>query len=223
LHGPGGEGEVPERFLAVYSDYVCPFCYLAWPGISELIGAGWQVELRAFEVRPSPLPLAGRPGAGRREAWEQVIASRAAALGLAARLPELQPRTRKAHELAHHGRKLGMAALVHERLFAAYFRDGLDIGRIDVLVQLGEELGLEPSSVKVELDVDQYTDAVVREEEEARALGIHAVPAYVAGAGGKRVQHVGLLEGAELGAWLAQAGQANEDETAQDGRLARGT
>jgi predicted DsbA family dithiol-disulfide isomerase len=210
---------VPERILAVYSDYVCPFCYLAWSGISELIGAGWQVELRAFEVRPSPLPLTSQPDAARREAWEQVIAPRAAGLGLTAKFPAWQPRTRKAHELAHHCRKLRLAARVHERLFAAHFRDGLDIGRIDVLVQLGEELGLERSSVKVELDVDQYTDEVVREEEGALALGIHAVPAYVAGAGGKWV-HVGLLEGAELGAWLAQARPGNENET---GRLEHGT
>ena len=145
--------------VAVYSDYVCPFCYLAWPALKELMAAGWRVELRAFELRPLPLPLGRPPGPQARQEWAAVIAPRAAAQGLEVYFQARRPRTRKAHELAHHARRLGLAPAVHERLFRAYFTQGLDIGRIDVLVALGEALGLERSSVKVELDLDQYTDA----------------------------------------------------------------
>lgn len=201
-YAAAGEGRVMR--LVVYSDYVCPFCYLAWPAIRALIEAGHAVELRAFELRPAPVPLPRTLEPRKRLAWERVIAPRAAELGLEARVPEVFPRTRKAHEAVHHARRLGIGAALHDALFRAYFVDGRDIGRIDVLVQLGESLGIERSSLKVELDIDQYTDAVLEEERAAAALGIRAVPAYVVPGATARV-HEGLLGATELRAWLGNA------------------
>lgn len=187
--------------LVVYSDYVCPFCYLAWPAVEALLREGHDVELRAFELRPPPVPLPRSLEPQKRSAWERLIAPRAAELGLPARLPATFPRTRKAHEAAHHARRLGLGTAMHDALFRAYFGDGRDIGRIDVLVELGESLGIERSSLKVELDIDQYTAAVVAEEREAAGLGIRAVPAYVVPGATPRV-HEGWLDGAQLRQWV---------------------
>lgn len=189
------------RGLVVYSDYVCPFCYLAWPALRALGEAGWEVELRAFELAPPGVPLRARVGAGERLQWERLVAPRAASLGLEARPPAFQARTRKAHELARHARQHGLAAAAHEVLFAAYYRRGLDIGRIDVLASLGEELGLERGSVKVELDIDQYADAVREEAVRAVALGVSAVPTYLVPDTGR--VHRGLLGAGGLADWLA--------------------
>ena len=189
--------------LVVYSDYVCPFCYLAWPAVRSLLEEGHDVELRAFELRPPPVPLPRALDEPKRQAWERIIAPRAAALGLPLREPRVFPRTRKAHEAAHHARRLGLGAAMHEALFAAYFGEGRDIGRIDVLVAIGESLGIEASSLKVELDIDQYTAAVLSEERAAAAQGVRAVPAYVVEGDEARV-HAGLLDAAALRRWLAQ-------------------
>lgn len=199
--------------IVVYSDYVCPFCYLAWAGVRDLIAGGADVELRAFELRPAPLPVLRELDAGKRQAWDRFILPTAERLGLPARLPTVFPRTRKAHEAAHHARTLGLGVAMHERLFHAYFAEGLDIGRIDVLVELGESVGIDRSSMKVELDIDQYTDAVLTEAERAQHLGVQAVPAYITESDELRA-HVGLLEPAELRAWVnaGRSGPGRESE-----------
>lgn len=190
--------------VVVYSDYVCPFCYLAWPAVRELLREGVPVELGAFELRPSPAPLPRSLAGWQQEAWDRTIAPRAAALGLAPRAPTLFPRTRKAHEAARHARAVGAEEAMHDALFRAYFEEGRDIGRIDVLVEIGVQVGLDASGLKVELDIDQYTDAVRAQEREAAHAGVTSVPAYVVEGKPARV-HMGLLSAAELRDWLAQA------------------
>lgn len=191
--------------VVVYSDYVCPFCYLGWAGVRDLVTEGAEVELRAFELRPAPVPLMRGLDAAKREAWQRFILPRAEALGLPAREPQVFPRTRKAHEAALHARRLGLGTEMHDALFRAYFAEGRDIGRIDVLVEVGASLGIEASSLKVELDIDQYTDAVMAEERAAAAVGVTAVPAYVVEGERPRI-HMGLMGAAELRHWLEQAG-----------------
>jgi predicted DsbA family dithiol-disulfide isomerase len=49
---------LPVRLL-VWSDYVCPFSYLELPVLDEIerVFGDWvQVEWRAFELRPEPVP-----------------------------------------------------------------------------------------------------------------------------------------------------------------------
>lgn len=44
--------------LEVYSDYVCPFCWLAEPGLRELKRTRPHLEIiwKAYELRPEPQP-----------------------------------------------------------------------------------------------------------------------------------------------------------------------
>lgn len=198
--------------VVVYSDYVCPFCWLAWPAVRDAMREGVPLEPAAFELRPAPAPLPRALTAAQQAAWDREIAPRARALGLAPRVPTRFPRTRKAHEAVRHARASGLELELHDALFRAYFEEGRDIGRIDVLVEIGAGLGLDATGLKVELDIDQYTDAVRAEELDAARLGVTAVPAYVAAGEPARV-HMGLLSAAELRDWLAQASGRDGDET----------
>lgn len=193
-----------ERRLAVYSDYVCPYCFLAWAGLQRVAAEGVEVALLPFELRPAPVPLPFAHDPERRREWEQVIVPRAAALGLEVRFPPAVVRTRKAHELALHAAREGAAAALHERLFRAYFAEGRDIGRIDVLLDLAVAVGLDRTGTKVELDIDQYADGVTEAQRRAGMLGVQAVPAYIDENGSAARSHVGLLDPAELKQWLEQ-------------------
>ena len=64
-----------------------------------------------------------------------------------------------------------------ERLLRAYFTESEAVGERDVLVRLGEEVGLP--EVAEALDSDRYADAVRTDEHEARLFGISAVPFFV--------------------------------------------
>ena len=191
------------RSVQLFSDFACPFCYLAEADSVRLAAAGHAVEYRSYELRPQPVPLEA-PGddAAKRYGWERMIEPMAAEAGLSMRFPAFGVRTRKAHEAARYARSHGMERAMRDALFAAYFTDGRDIGRIDVLVSIGEALGLDRTDLKVNLDIDQYTDEVVADEAFARRAGLEGVPAYVIGEGASRKQAVGLQPYDQLLKWV---------------------
>ncbi|HET9983047.1 MAG TPA: DsbA family protein [Longimicrobiales bacterium] len=185
--------------LVVYSDYVCPFSYLAEAGLARLrTEEGLEVEYRPFELRPAPAPLPDPADPALAESWERTILPLAETLGVEIRRPRVEPRSRKAHEAAAFAREKGVFPAMHDALFRAFFRDGRDIGRIDVLVELGVELGLDRTETRVVLDVDRYAPEVEAAELEAVRRGILGVPTFVAGDD----ELVGLQPYSVLRAWV---------------------
>src|SRR5690606_29707645 len=116
---------------------------------------------------------------GRRGAWARTAAPLMEAVGLAVERPKLMARTRTAHEAAAYARGQDGYAAMHAALYAAYWEEGRDIGRIDVLADIGREAGLDPSGLRVALDIDQFTARVEQDEAWAAQLGLSGVPAYV--------------------------------------------
>jgi predicted DsbA family dithiol-disulfide isomerase len=168
--------------VVVYGDYSCPFSYMTEALLARLRSEeGVRIEHRAFELRPAPAPLLDPKGEGLVRHWDSTVLPLARELGVEIRMPPVQPRTRKAHEAAAHAREAGQFEAMHASLYRAFFVDGADIGRIDVLVQIGEGVGLDPTGLKVALDIDQQTDRVLADQAEARARGIAAVPALLSG------------------------------------------
>ena len=87
----------------VWSDYVCPFCYLEEPvlnRIAEEYGELVRIDWRPFELRPKPVPTLEPNGTYLREIWARAVYPMAMERGMSLRLPSLQPRSRLAHEAA---------------------------------------------------------------------------------------------------------------------------
>jgi predicted DsbA family dithiol-disulfide isomerase len=165
--------------LMVWADYVCPFCWLAETDLSRRGGlAAQQVERGAFELRPAGTPLPDADDAGLRDVWERVVEPLAREMDVTLRCPTLLTRTRKAHEAAAYARSEGALEGMHEAIYRAYWEDGRDIGRIDVLVEIGATVGLDRGGLRVALDIDQWTARVLEDQARAGQLGIHGVPAY---------------------------------------------
>jgi predicted DsbA family dithiol-disulfide isomerase len=180
--------------LVVYSDYVCPFCYLA-DAVLQRLRAECPLACvhRAFELRPAPAPTGDPNEDTLVRRWSEQVEPLARELGVEIRRPAMQPRSRKAHEAVAFARAHGRFEDMHAAVFRALFVQGADIGRIDVLVRLGAALGLDRTELKVALDIDQYTDAVVAEEHAAAAAGIAVVPTLLT-ARGERIVGVHTYE-----------------------------
>jgi len=73
----------------------------------------------------------------------------------------------------------GLGERVHEILFERVFEQGVDIGRIDLLVSLAVELGLDETETKATLDVDRHAPSVAEARKRAVADGVHAPPTLV--------------------------------------------
>jgi predicted DsbA family dithiol-disulfide isomerase len=200
---------VQEKRLIVVADYVCPYCFLAEAGAARLRDhGGVRVEGAAFELRPAGATLPDIDAEWLRNAWSSSVEPLAARLGVMLKRPVMMTRTRKAHEAAAYARVENMYAAMHSAIYRAYWQHGRDIGRIDVLVEIGREIGLDASRLRVALDIDQCTARVERDEAWAAQLRLAAVPAYVltagagAGTGVAADIRVGLQRYEELRAWV---------------------
>lgn len=172
----------PTLTLDVWSDYVCPFCYLEFPVLDALraeFGDRLEIRWRAFELRPDPVPTLEPRGEYLRTAWDQAVYPMAKARGMELYLPSVQPRSRRAFETWRFAQEHGLGTKMHQALFQAFFEHDRDIGSIDELTDIGRALGLNAIRLKFALRNGDYTKGVQADRREAERLGIAGVPAML--------------------------------------------
>lgn len=164
--------------IEVWSDYVCPFCYLELPEFARL-----QREIpyatitwRAFELRPDPVPTLDPDGEYLHRVWGQSVYPMARERGMTLRLPPVQPRSRLALEAAEFARTHGRFDAMHDALFRAFFQDGRDLADPAVLRDAAVSAELDANALQAALTAGEHTAAVLEDERLAHALGIGGVP-----------------------------------------------
>ncbi|WP_020651774.1 DsbA family oxidoreductase [Massilia niastensis] len=169
----------PQLRIDVWSDYVCPFCYLELPlllRLEEELAGELHVVWRAFELRPDPKPTLDPDGEYLHTTWERSVYPMARERGMQLALPPVQPRSRRALEAAAYAESQGRFAPMHEALFRAFFEEGRDIGDVDVLCAIGAQAGLDADALRSALADGRHLAAVLDDEKLAVALGVTAVP-----------------------------------------------
>lgn len=167
--------------ITVFSDFTDPASYVTEAGVRVLAAElGLAVEHHAVEAYPGATPLPSPEAYAERV---DAVAGSARAEGLPLRHPDFVPRTRKAHEAAMLAAELGLGEAMRRAIYEAYWAEGRDIGRIDVLVDIGSGLGMDPADIKIALDIDRFDDALARDRDIARRLGIRGVPVVYVGIG----------------------------------------
>lgn len=185
--------------VVVFSDFACPFSYVTETALRRMEAAGEiQSTCLAYELFPAPAALPATVDGG----WMQALRPLAEELGIGLRVPAAPARTAKAHEAAAFAAAREVGPMMRDAIFAAYFAEGRDIARIDVLVELGAALGLDPSELKVVLDVDSFAPRIRAEQAAARQAGVEGTPTLVAGTGDEARWIVGARPYAELRAAL---------------------
>ena len=144
---------------------------------------GSRIELawQAFELRPEPVPLPRADDPDRRRRWAASVLPMAAERGLIMKQPPILPRTRLAFRAVEFARDSDRVDAMHHAIFEAFFRDGRDIGRIDVLADIAATIDLPSDALKHALDGGTYLDRVIGQERLARDLGVTGVPAMFVG------------------------------------------
>ena len=168
--------------IEVWSDYVCPFCYLQEPVVDRIareFAGQVLVRWRAYELRPEPEPTLDPAGDYLRDIWASAVYPMAAKRSMKLQLPPVQPRSRKAFEATEYARDRGKADAMRHAIFAAFFEHGRDIGDLAVLGEISGSLDIHPSGLRRALEANVYTGRVVGDENEAAELGISGVPAMV--------------------------------------------
>jgi predicted DsbA family dithiol-disulfide isomerase len=186
--------------ITVWSDYVCPFCYLGEPVLERIrdeLGSDVAVEWRAFELRPEPVPTLDPGGDYLHSIWNSSVYPMAQRRGMLLRLPPVQPRSRRALEAAELARERGRFEPMHHALFRAFFEDGRDLDDLEVLLEVGTSAGLDPEELRTALEQGLHTEPVLRDERLAQELGISGVPAMLVSPGDAPLEEGELVMGAQ--------------------------
>ncbi|MCW5621030.1 MAG: DsbA family oxidoreductase [Burkholderiales bacterium] len=181
--------------IEVISDVVCPWCFI---GKRRLEAALRQLRERSdppevtvswqpFQLNPD-LPAAGMAraeyvqrkfGGSARQIYQRV-ASVGESVGIAFAFERIarQPNTLPAHQLIALAATGNQDAMV-EQLFRAYFLEGADLTRPEVLIALAAEAGVEREAARAALEDPAMQRAVSEQEAAARAMGVEGVPFFV--------------------------------------------
>lgn len=173
--------------VKIYSDYVCPFCFLGKDQFEKAIEGedDIEVEWMPFELRPRPseqLDPINDPE--KLTAWEHFIKPRIEAWEVNMKLPEISPHpyTDLAHEGFHFAKEFNKEKEYNEKVYAAFFQEGKDIGNIDILAKLAADAGLPQGEFKKALETRKYEksqqEALTHAYEEAK---IRSVPTFIIG------------------------------------------
>ncbi|KPC32937.1 DSBA oxidoreductase [Pseudomonas syringae pv. cilantro] len=168
--------------IDVWSDYVCPFCYLQLSVLEQLgqtYGERLEFNWHAFELRPDPLTALDPNADYLRETWSRSVLPMADRRQIVMKMPTVQPRSRKALEAAAFARETGRFEVFHKEAFKAFFEKGLNIGEVHTLLELGGGVGLDHQALERALTASHYETQVLADQQLAQKLGLRAVPAIL--------------------------------------------
>lgn len=188
--------DAPRMQVEVWSDVVCPFCYIGKRQLDAALAAWSQrdrvaIVWRSFQLAPDTRTDPTRSAMqnlAEKKGWTldtfreamAGVTSRAAAVGLHLDFDRATvANTFDAHRLTHEAAAHGRCDELVEALFEAYFVDGRNIGDREVLAQMATGIGLPETEVRAMLDSDRYAAEVQQDIDQARRFGIAAVPCFV--------------------------------------------
>jgi predicted DsbA family dithiol-disulfide isomerase len=179
----------------VWSDVVCPWCYVGKARFEKALGAFGhrdevEVVFRSFELDPDQPKdqretvlgmLSKKYGMSEEDARaaDARVAGLAKAEGLGFDSDRPIGNTFDIHRVIHLGREEGLQKELINAVYEAYFARGLQVFDRDVITEVAADAGLEFGAVGEVLDGDAYADAVRQDEKLARDLGITGVPFFV--------------------------------------------
>jgi predicted DsbA family dithiol-disulfide isomerase len=180
--------------IDIYSDTVCPWCFLGKRRFDLAVATRPQYEprifWRPFELNPD-VPVEGvdretfmaakMPDQARLAEAHAELERQGEGSGIRFRFDLISrvPNTRRSHLLIAHAARYGLQSAVKDRIMRAYFEEGCDIGDPDELVRLGAEVGLGAADARNAIILRAGQDGVVAAERHAVVLGITGVPTYI--------------------------------------------
>lgn len=182
--------------IELYSDPVCPWCYIGTRRLERARAMRPDVPVRirwrAFQLNPWMPPegmsrtdyLAAKFGAAdATRAYENIRR-----IGVGEDIVfnfdaiERAPNTVDAHRLirwAGQAEPTRGEAVMADALFNAYFQEARDIGLKPVLIDIADSVGFDGDAAARLLAGDEDKEAVRAEDANARQMGIQGVPCFI--------------------------------------------
>lgn len=181
--------------IDIVSDVVCPWCYIGKRRLERALkdlenDYDFEITYRPFELNPA-IPASGRNQKdylvekfGSEERYNSItqqVTRLAAEEGLEFNYDKQlrSPNTRKSHALIQYARSEGRQQEMVEHLFKAYFTEGMDLTRNEILLEIADSAGLDVERSRQLIEDENALLQVALEEQEIYKLGISGVPFFI--------------------------------------------
>lgn len=179
--------------LDIFSDPVCPWCFIGKANLDRALEAHpthpFRIEWHPFQLNPD-MPaggvdkhryLAEKFGEDRLVQMHLRLreASRAAGAEIDPDTPKRMPNTLDAHRLIHWAGLEGRQTAVVSAIMRAYWREGRDIGNAGVLTDIAAAAGMDRAVTARLLASDADADDIRARDADARQKGVNSVPTFL--------------------------------------------
>jgi len=173
--------------VTVYSDYICPFCFIG-KALGDRLERqfGIEAEWKGFEIHPE-IPQEGCDLQSLGFSEDRVAATYSRITELADEVGvrlEPSPRisnSRLALEVAEFAKDKGRFPEYHDAVFQAYWQEGRDIGNREELYSIAAGAGLDTEELEAYLKNGHAETKLNEHLREAVKYGIDGVPTFIIG------------------------------------------
>ena len=173
--------------VTVFSDYICPFCYIGFYRIEQLKeNYDLEIEWRPFEIHPET-PKEGTELKNLPFPKEYLdmmkanIIKLADDVGISLKLSDKLPNSRLALYLSEFARKNGKFDDFHKLVFDSYWKDGKDLGDQALLLGLAEMVGLNRNDILDYINSEEPKSELTKSLKDLKQYGINGVPTFIIG------------------------------------------
>jgi predicted DsbA family dithiol-disulfide isomerase len=168
--------------IKMFSDYICPFCYLGKAIIDKLKNQ-FDIELEhiGIEIHPET-PICGvdlRKYISETSEMYEDLRSRGKDYGLNFCNVRVLPNSRKSLIVGEYSKRIGKNEEFTDAIFKAYFEDCLDIGKDEVIIDLAKKIGLTKHDVENALEDPLLQNIYASNCIEARKHNVTGVPTFI--------------------------------------------
>jgi predicted DsbA family dithiol-disulfide isomerase len=182
--------------IEIWSDIVCPFCYLGKKKLEQAIGklnlkTSPEIIWHSFQLDPSfpknisissaqYLSEKKKIPSDQLNVMHQHLASQGKVYGINFQFDKaLSFNTFDAHRLWQWSKKSGKSNEVKDALFLAYFTMGTDLSKNENLLSVISENGLDKDEAAEILNSDLFDQELEEDKYQASQLGIRGVPYFL--------------------------------------------
>ena len=182
--------------IEIWSDIMCPFCYIGKRQLESALAAfpnnEFEIEWKSFQLDPTITPqsgkdvytfLAERKGISLEQSIEmhKGVVERAKNVGLDYHFDKtIISNSLTAHRIIQLAKTKKMGDAMEEVFFKAYFTEGRDLNDAATLIELGAKAGLNTNEVQEVVENENlFLKDVKSDISEAQEIGVQGVPFFV--------------------------------------------
>jgi len=180
---------LPELKITVFSDYICPFCYVGYHRLMRLKNSyDLKINWCFLEIHPEnsaegqPVTDLDYPS----EYWDKLMASLkrvAEEENIPLAEHTFTTNSKDALLLSEACKQLGHEIFyaLHEKIFTAFFVENKNIGDREVLHEIARDCGINNKTIDAAWDNEKSQQRLIQNFSAARKYEIQNVPSFVFG------------------------------------------